>query len=463
MTISTVDEAGRQALEHGFDGELVVPSDPGYDEARTVYNAMIDRRPALIARCAGVDDVARAIGFGRARCLPVAVRGGGHSGGGLGIVDDGVVIDLSPMHDVEVDPAARTARVGGGCLWADVDRATHEHGLATVSGIISTTGVGGLTLGGGHGYLTRKYGLTIDNLLSADVVLAGGERVTASADENPDLFWALRGGGGNFGVVTSFVFRLHPVDTIVGGVTLWPIESTREIMRWYREFIAAAPRELYGWLGLHTVPPAPIFPEELHLRKVVFGAWCWSGPSEEADAAFAPVREIGPPILDGIQEMPYPALQGAFDDFYCPGLQWYWRHDFVRELPDEAIERHVEFGARLPTVHSTMHLYPVNGAVRDVAPDATAFRFRDAQWSQVMVGVDPDPAKAAELRSFAVDYWEAMHPYSAGAAYVNMMMEEGADRVRASYGDNYERLARVKAAYDPDNVFRLNQNIAPAG
>jgi FAD/FMN-containing dehydrogenase len=294
-------------------------------------------------------------------------------------------------------------------------------------------------------------------------VLAGGERVTASADENPDLFWALRGGGGNFGVVTSFVFRLHPVDTIVGGVTLWPIESTREIMRWYREFIAAAPRELYGWLGLHTVPPAPIFPEELHLRKVVFGAWCWCGPSEEADAAFAPVREIGPPILDGIQEMPYPALQGAFDDFYCPGLQWYWRHDFVRELPDEAIERHVEFGARLPTVHSTMHLYPVNGAVRDVAPDATAFRFRDAQWSQVMVGVDPDPAKAAELRSFAVDYWEAMHPYSAGAAYVNMMMEEGADRVRASYGDNYERLARVKAAYDPDNVFRLNQNIAPAG
>jgi FAD/FMN-containing dehydrogenase len=280
---------------------------------------------------------------------------------------------------------------------------------------------------------------------------------------NADLYWAIRGGGGNFDVVTSFVFRLHPVAGIVGGVTLWPIESTPEIMRWYREFIAGAPRELYGWLGLHTVPPAPIFPEELHLRKVAFAAWCWSGLPEQADEVFAPVREIGPPILDGIQEMPYPALQSAFDDFYCPGLQCYWRHDFVRELPDEAIARHVEFGKRLPTVHSTMHLYPVDGAVHDVASGDTAFNFRDAQWSQVMVGVDPDPARADELHSFAVDYWEALHPYSARGAYVNMVMDESPQRVRASYGDNYERLARVKEAYDPDNVFRLSQNIPPAG
>jgi hypothetical protein len=331
-----------------------------------------------------------------------------------------------------------------------------------VSGIISTTGVGGLTLGGGHGYLTRKYGLTIDNLLSAEVVLANGELVTASAEENPDLFWALRGGGGNFGVVTSFTFRLHPVSNIVGGPTLWPVESTPELFRWYRDFIASAPRELYGWMGLHTVPPADLFPEELHLKKVVFAVWCWSGPTEQAEEVFAPVREIGPPILDGIQEMPYPALQGAFDDFYCPGLQWYWRHDFVRELPDEAIARHAEFGLNLPTVHSTMHLYPVDGAVHDVGADETAFRFRDAQWSQVMVGVDPDPAKADDLRSFAVRYQEALHPYSAGGAYVNMMMDEGPQRVRASYGDNYERLARVKTAYDPENVFRLNQNVPPA-
>ena len=460
MSTITVDD--RHDLAERFAGELIGPGDGGYDEARTVYNAMIDRHPALVARCAGPEDVARAIRFARDRGMALAVRGGGHNGGGLGVVDDGVVVDLSKLRTVDVDPVARTARVGGGCTWGDVDAATHEHGLATVSGIISTTGVGGLTLGGGHGYLTRKHGLTIDNLLSADVVLAGGELVTASADENPDLFWAIRGGGGNFGVVTSFTFRLHPVANIVGGPVLWPVESAPEIFRWYRDFIAAAPRELYGWMGLHTVPPADLFPEELHLRKVCFAVWCWSGPIEEAQDALAPVREIGPPILDGIQEMPYPALQSAFDDFYCKGLQWYWRHDFVRELPDEAIALHAQFGLELPTVHSTMHLYPVDGAVHDVAPDATAFRFRDARWSQVMVGVDPDPATADDLRAFAVRYHEALHPYSAGGAYVNMMMDEGPQRVRASYGDNYDRLARVKAVYDPDNVFRLNQNIAPA-
>ncbi len=459
---STTHEAARRELGPSFGGAIIASEDPEYQEARTVYNAMIDRRPSLIARPSNTDDVARAVRFAAEHDLPLAVRGGGHSGPGFGVVDDGVVIDLSLLKTIEIDAGARTALVGGGCTWGEVDAATHEHGLATVSGIISTTGVGGLTLGGGHGYLTRKHGLTIDNLLAAEVVLANGEIVTANDVENPDLFWAIRGGGGNFGIVTSFLFRLHPVGTIVGGVVLWPIESVAGVMRWYREFLPNAPRELNGWLGLHTVPPAPPFPEELHLRKVAFSTWCYAGPPDKAREAFAPIQEFGPPILYGVQEMPYPDLQRAFDEMYCPGLQWYWRHDFVRELSDEAIERHVEFGGRRPTLHSTMHLYPVDGAVHDIGATDTAFSHRDVLWSQVIVGVDPDPARADELRSFAVDYWEALHPYSAGGAYVNMTMEEAPERVRASYGENYERLARIKAQVDPGNLFRANQNILPA-
>jgi hypothetical protein len=460
-TTATFPETAVRELRSSLEGEVVTGEDAAYDEVRTVYNAMIDRRPAAIAQPTDAEGVAAAVRFAAKHDVRVAVRGGGHSGAGMGLVDDGLVIDLSGLKSIEIDGSARTVRVGGGSTWGEVDRATNERGLATVSGIISTTGVGGLTLGGGHGYLTRKYGLTIDNLLEAEVVLASGERVTASTDENPDLFWAIRGGGGNFGAVTSFVFRLHPVSNIVGGPVLWPIESSRDVMRWYRDFIPSAPRDLNIWLGLHTVPPAPMFPEELHFRKVAFAVVCYAGPAEDAEEALAPMRELGPPLLYGVQEMPYPMLQGAFDDFYHPGLQWYWRHDFVGELPDEAIERHAEFGEQLPTLHSTMHLYPVDGAVHDVASDETAFRFRDAQWSQVIVGVDPDPAKADEIRSFAVDYWEAMHPYSLGGGYVNMMMEEGQDRVRASYGENYDRLAGIKAEVDPGNLFRSTQNIVP--
>jgi FAD/FMN-containing dehydrogenase len=462
MGIPTVQaETARRELAPGFEGELVQPDDARYDEARAVYNAMIDRRPALFARCAGPDDVVRTIRFARAHDLLLAVRGGGHNGAGLGMVDDGVVCDLSLLKQISVDPDARTVRVGGGCTWGEVDRATHEHGLALPSGILSTTGVGGLTLGGGHGYLSRKYGLTIDNLLEAELVLADGSRVRASDDENADLFWAIRGGGGNFGVVTSFLFRVHPVSTVVAGPTMWPLEMTADVLRFYRDLMADAPRDFYGWFGLATVPPAPGFPEALHLRKVAVVVWCYLGPPEQADAVFAPVRELGPPILDGIAEVPYPGLQGAFDELYPPGLQWYWRHDFVRELPDEAIERHVEMGHKLPSVHSTMHMYPIDGAVHDVGAADTAFGYRDCRWSQVIVGVDPDPAKADELRSFAVEYWEALHPYSAGGAYVNMMMDEGPERVRASYGGNYDRLTTVKGKYDPDNVFRVNQNIPP--
>ena len=450
----------------GFKGTLIGPEDSGYDEARKVYNAMIDRHPALIAKCADSDDVAKVVSFARDQGVLLAVRGGGHNGGGLGTCDDGVVLDLSGLKEIEVDPEARTARVGGGCLWGEVDAATNEHGLATPSGIISTTGVGGLTLGGGLGHLTRKCGLSIDNLIEAEVVLASGERVRAAADENPDLHWAIRGGGGNFGVVTSFLFRLHEVGTVVAGPTFWPVEQGAEVLRAYRDFLPNAPRELNGFFAFMSVPPGPPFPEELHLRKVCAVVWCYSGTEHrrerDAAAAMAPLLEALPdPLLHAAQEMPLPAWQSGFDGVYPAGDQWYWRADFVKEIPDEAIEVHAKFGAEMPTWKSTMHLYPIDGAAHDAGPTDTPWAYRDALWGSVFAGVDSDPANADKIREWSVDYFEALHPYSAGGAYVNMMMDEGQDRVRASYGANYDRLAQIKATYDPDNLFRVNQNIEP--
>jgi len=391
------------------------------------------------------------------------VRGGGHSAAGLGVRDDALAIDLSTMRGVTVDPAGKTVRAEGGCVWGDVDHATNAFGLATPSGFISTTGVGGLALGGGIGYLSRRFGLTVDNLLSADVVLADGSFVTTSESSHPDLFWALRGGGGNFGVVTSFQFRCHDVGTVVAGPILYDIADTPEVMRWYRELLPSLPEELSGWLGLITIPPAPPFPAELQLRKAVVIVWCYTGPAEHADEALAPVRSFGKPLLDGTQPMPFPVLQSAFDALYPAGLQWYWRSDFFRELSDQSLAVHQEFGAQLPTPHSTMHLYPIDGAVHQVSPDATAFAYRDGGWAGIIAGVDPDPANAGKIKDWTNRYWEALHPTSAGAVYVNFMMEEGTDRVRASYGPNYDRLARIKAHYDPDNFFRVNQNIPPAG
>lgn len=446
-----------------FHGRLVGPDDAGYDEARKVYNAMIDRRPALIAYAADSDDVAAAVSFAREHDLLLAVRGGGHNGAGLGVCDDGVVLDLSQLRAIEVDPGARTVRVGGGCTWGEVDRATGEHGLATPSGIISTTGVGGLTLGGGIGHLTRAFGLTIDNLLEAEVVLASGERVRASASENPDLFWAIRGGGGNFGVVTSFLFRLHEVGTVLGGPTFWPVELGAEVLEAYARFLPGAPRELNGFFAFCTVPPAPPFPEELHLRKVCGVVWCHVGDPERGAEAIAPLLEALPePLLHGVQPMPHADLQSAFDGLYPAGDQWYWRADFVKEIPPEAAQAHARFGAEMPTMQSTMHLYPVDGAAHDAAPSDTAWSYRDATWATVYAGVDGDPANSEQIRRWSVDYFEALHPHSAGGAYVNMMMDEGQERVRASYRDNYDRLARIKARYDPGNLFCVNQNVEPA-
>jgi FAD/FMN-containing dehydrogenase len=454
-------DAARAELS-SFGERLIGPDDPAYDEARALFNAMIDKRPALIARCETADDVAAVIRFARDHDLPLAVHGGGHNGGGLGSVDDGIVCDVSPMKAITVDPASRTVRVGAGCVWGEVDAATQPHNLAVPTGIISTTGVAGLTLGGGHGYLSRRHGLTIDNLLSAELVLADGSRVTASADENPDLFWAIRGGGGNFGVVTEFTFVAHPLETVVGGPTFWAIEDADELLAAYREWLPSAPRNVSGFFNFHTIPPAEPFPEAIHLRKVCGIVWCIDASDEEAERAMAPMLSLAEPLMHGVGRMPIAALNSAFDGLYHPGDQWYWRGDFVREIPDEAIARNREWNERMPTFKSGSHLYPVNGAVHDVATDETAFAFRDANWSQVFIGVDADPAQAAALREWTVGYWEALHPYSAGGAYVNFMMEEGQARVKATYGPNHARLAQVKAAYDPDNVFRVNQNILPA-
>jgi len=444
-------------------GELIEPKDAGYEEARKVYNGMISRTPALVAKCADVADVIAAIQFGQQHGVKVSIRGGGHNAGGLGVCDDGLVIDLSRIKYVHVDPTTKTVRVGGGCTWGDVDHATHAFGLAVPSGIISTTGVGGLTLGGGLGHLTRKYGLTIDNLLAADLVLADGRFVVASAKENPDLFWAIRGGGGNFGVVTSFLFQAHPVHTVCAGPMFWEMADAEGILKWYREFIAHAPEEISGFFAFQTIPPGPPFPEALHFQKMCGIVWCFNGSQDEANKLLAPLRSFRPPAFEFFVPMPYPTLQSMFDDLYVPGLQWYWKADFVKELPDAAIGLHVKNGSKLPTLHSGMHLYPVNGAAYRVGKDDTPWGYREALWSQVIVGVDPDPANKDRITAWARNYWEELHPFGAGGAYINFMMEgEGEERIRATYRHNYERLAQVKAKYDPENFFRVNQNIRPS-
>jgi FAD/FMN-containing dehydrogenase len=444
----------------GVRGDVFTPEEGGYDEACSMFNAMIDKKPAVIFRCSDVADVIAAIGFARERDLDTAIRGGGHNGGGLGSVDDGLVIDLSPINNVRVDPEAGLLTVGGGAQLGAVDHAGHPFGLGVPAGIISTTGVGGLTLGGGLGHLTRKFGLTIDNLVSADVVLADGSLVKASEDENEDLFWALRGGGGNFGVVTSFTFRTVPVSTVIAGPMFWPIERSQEILEWYRDFLPEQPDDLTGFFNFHSVPPVPMFPEEFHLQKVCGVVWCCTDHAR-ADELLAPARELKP-IIDGVGELPFPFLNSAFDGLYAAGDQWYWRADFVNEIPDGAVAANVEWGEKMPTWKSATHVYPIDGAASRVGNDETAWSYRDARWCQVIVGVDPDPATKDDLRDWCVGYWEALHPYSAGGAYVNMMMEEGDDRVKASYGPNYDRLAKIKASYDPDNFFHVNQNIVPA-
>ena len=448
-----------EGLAAAVKGRVVGPDASDYDESRALFNAMIDKRPAAIAYCADEADVAAAIRYGREHGLRIAVRGGGHNGGGLGSVDGGLVIDLSQLSPITVDAEAGLARVGGGALLKDLLETTHQYGLTVPVGIIGTTGVGGLTLGGGIGHFSRAMGLTIDCLVAATVVLADGSVVQTDTQREPDLFWALRGGGGNFGVVTQFTFRCHPATTVLAGPVLYNIDDAADVLRWYREFVPAQPDELGIWYGLVSVPPGPPFPEELHLRKTAALVLTQSG--EEESDALREARSFGTPLLDGVGPMPVPVWNTAFDAVYPAGDQWYWRGDFVEEISDDAIDVHVRFHETVPTWKSTMHLYSIDGAASRVGNDETAWGYRHAKWGQVVAGVDPDPANADAITEWCRGYSDALKPYVLAGGYSNFAMDEP-DRVRGMYGANYDRLARIKAQYDPENAFSVNQNIAPA-
>ncbi len=450
-----------EQLRAGVRGDVIEPGEDAYDEARKVYNAMIDRRPAVIVRPVRTEDVVAAVNHARENGLDLSIRGGGHSVPGFGTNDGGVVIDFSRMRAVSVDPAKRTARADGGATWGDFNNAAYEHGLATTGGIISTTGVAGLTLGGGIGYLARGFGLSVDNLISAEVVTADGNTLIASAKDHDDLFWALRGGGGNFGVVTALEFALHPVKDIYGGPMFFEVEDAGAILRFYRDFIADAPEAFGGFPAWQIAPPLPFIPEERHGDTFMAFVSCWAGPIEEGENVLKPIRDVAHVVAEHVGPMPYPALNSAFDALVPAGMQHYWKANFVKELTDEAIEAHLEHGPKIPFVSSTVHIYPINGAVHQVAADATAFAYRDANFATVIAGMWADPADNTANTAWVRGYYDATAPLSEEGGYINFMGADDQERIRANYGANYARLVGVKRRYDPDNLFHLNQNIKP--
>ena len=450
-------------LREAIRGIVIGPDDIGYDEARAVRNGMIDKRPAVIVQAANAGDVMNAVRFAADNSLTVAVRGGAHSVPGFGTADDAVVVDLSAMRGVRVEPMTNTARVEGGATWGDLNAATYPFGLATTGGIISTTGVGGLTLGGGIGHLARGLGLSLDNLVSADVVLADGTFQVASEQNDPDLFWAIRGGGGNFGVVTSFEFRLSPVKDIYGGPMFFELDKADDVLRFYRDFIVDAPEQLGCFPAYQIAPPLPFIPEERHGEPFIAMVTCWAGDLDAGEKALQPIRDVAPRVAEMVGPMPYPALNSAFDALVPPGLHHYWKANFVTELTDDAIAAHLKHGPKLPAVNSTMHIYPINGACHRVAPDATAFAYRDATFATVIAGMwPPDEVDDEAGTAWVRDYYDATAPHSEEGGYVNFMASDDQDRVRANYRGNYDRLREIKSKLDPGNLFRHNQNIAPA-
>ncbi len=450
------------SLPGGIAGSVITPGEAEYEDARRVHNFMIDKHPSVIVRCTSARDVAAVVAHAREAGRDLAVRGGGHSVPGFGTADDAVVADLSPLTGVRVDPRRRTARVGGGATWAMVNDAIAAHGLATTGGIVSTTGVGGLTLGGGIGYLARAHGLSCDNLLSAEVVLSDGAIVTASENEHPDLFWALRGGGGNFGVVTEFEFRLHPVGEIYGGLMLFEREDAGEVFRHFRGFITDAPREYGGFPAWHQAPPLPFIPADRVDVPFPVIVSCWTGDHDEGATLLQRFRDVAPPVAERVGPMPYPTLNSAFDALYPRGLQHYWKAAFAGQLTDEAIAAHLEHGPRIPAVNSAVHLYPINGACHDVSADATAFGHRDANYACVIAGMWPDPADSQANTRWVRDYYAALAPHCQPGGYTNFASADDQQRVRDNFGAGYDRLREIKHRYDPDNLFHLNQNITPA-
>lgn len=457
MATLTIDKLREQVR-----GDVITPEDPRYEEARRVYNGMIDKRPDVVVRPVNAGDVIAAVNFAREGRLDLAIRGGSHSVPGFGTVDRGLVIDLSRMRGVRVDPEKRTARAEGGANWGDLNAAAHAFGLATTGGIISTTGVAGLTLGGGIGYLARGFGLSCDNLVSADVVTADGKFRVASEKENPDLFWAIRGGGGNFGVVTSFEFRLHPVKDIYGGPMFFELKHVNDLLSWYRDYIKSAPGEIGGFPAFQIAPPLPFIPENRHGDTFIALVACWSGPVEKGEKALKPWHDVAPVVAEFVGPMPYPALNSAFDALVPPGMQHYWKANFVKELTDEAIDAHAEHGPKVPVMNSTMHIYPINGACHDIAPDQTAFAYRDANFATVIAGMWPDPSQNTANIRWVRDYYEATAPQSEKGGYINFMSEDDQGRIKDNYKGNYQRLVDVKRKYDPDNLFHVNQNIKPS-
>ena len=460
-TVQPLAGADLGELRARMRGELVEPDQAGYDDARTVYNAMIDRRPLAIARCIDATDVIAAVDTARRGDLVVSVRGGSHNVTGFAVNDGGLVIDLSAMRGVRVDPVGRTARVDGGATWGDFDHAVGGFGLATTGGVLSTTGVGGLTLGGGIGYLARAHGLSCDNLLSADVVTADGRLLTASEHQHADLFWGLRGGGGNFGVVTSFEFRLHPVGTVIGGPAFFEIDAARDVLAFYREFMDAAPEQLGAFVGFHLAPPLPFMPADRVGDPVVVVVACYAGDPDDGRDLLAPLVNHEALVAHHVGPVPYPALQSAFDPLLPFGLQHYWKAEFLTDLTDEVIEVLATHGPRVPHVSSLVHVYSIDGAAGRVGRNDTAFSYRDARYACVIAAMYPDPADTPDNVAWVREHHAALHEHSAGGAYVNFLMDEGQDRVAAAFRDNYERLVEVKTAYDPNNLFRMNQNIRP--
>ncbi len=449
------------SLRQQVRGDVITKDDEGYEHARAVYNAMIDKHPSVVVRAVNAGDVIAAVNFAREGRLDIAIRGGSHSVPGFGTCDDGVVIDLVRMRGVRVNPEKRTARAEGGATWGDFNAATYPFGLATTGGIISTTGVSGLTLGGGIGYLARGFGLSLDNLVSADVVTAEGKFLITSEKENEDLFWAIRGGGGNFGVLTSLEFRLHPVKDIYGGPMFYELEHIGDVLRFYREYIKDAPEEMGCFPAFQIAPPLPFIPEKRHGDTFIAMVACWAGPLDKGEKALKPFHDLAQVVAEFVGPMPYPALNSAFDALVPPGLQHYWKANFVKELTDEAIAAHMENGPKIPAVNSTMHIYPINGACHRVASDATAFGHRDANFATVIAGMWPEPAHNKANIKWVRDYYDATAPLSEEGGYINFAADDDQNRAPANFGKNYNRLVAAKRKYDPDNLFHVNQNIKP--